>query len=113
MGYVFVGICAYYLTTLTTICKMTLLSWPVLLSVTYSQVFGAPPYNFSISDVGLISLSSFVGALIGSLLAKPIVDGVAVWMAKRNNGVSEPEFRLIAILWYSCFAGVGFFGDNS
>ena len=31
-------------------------------------------------------------------------------MAKRNNGVFEPEFRLVAIGWYAVFTAVGFFG---
>ena len=57
-------------------------------------------------------MSPFVAALIGSFVAKPIVDGGAVWMAKHNSGIFEPEFRLVAIAWYAVFAGVGFFGTK-
>ena len=84
----------------------------MLLSLISSQIFSAPPYNFDITGVGLTSMSPFVATLIGSFLAKPIVDGGAVWMAKRNSGVYEPEFRLVSIAWYAVFSGVGFFGTN-
>ena len=82
----------------------------MLVSLISSQIFSAPPYNFDITGVGLTSLSPFVATLIGSFVAKPIVDGAAVWMAKHNSGIFEPEFRLVAIAWYAIFAGVGFFG---
>ena len=84
-----------------------------MISFSASQIFSAAPYNFDITGVGLTSLSPFVAVMMGCVLAKPMVDGVAVSMAKHNNGVFEPEFRLVAIGWYAVFTAVGFFGTKT
>jgi hypothetical protein len=69
-------------TLLFTIC----VSWLVLISITLSQIFSAPPYSFSVSAVGATNLSSFVASLLATLVAGPIIDGVAKFMSTRNNG---------------------------
>lgn len=75
-------------TLLFTIC----ISWLVLISITLSQIFSAPPYNFSVSAVGATNLSSFVASVIATLVAGYVVDGVATWMSKRNHGVFGETF---------------------
>jgi hypothetical protein len=70
-------------TLLFTIC----ISWLVLISITLSQIFSAPPYNFSVSAVGATNVSSFVASVLATLVAGAIIDGVAKYMSKRNNGV--------------------------
>lgn len=70
-------------TLLFTIC----ISWLVLISLTLSQIFSAPPYSFSVSSVGATNLSSFVASLLATAIAGPVVDGVAKFMSKRNNGI--------------------------
>jgi hypothetical protein len=69
-------------TLLFTVC----ISWLVLISITLSQIFSAPPYNFSISAVGATNVSSFVASVLATLVAGGIVDGVAKYMSKRNHG---------------------------
>ncbi|EKJ73008.1 hypothetical protein NXS19_014233 [Fusarium pseudograminearum] len=91
---------------LLTIC----LNWLVLLANTQSQIFSGPPYNFSVAQVGLTNLSSFVGTFIATALAGLIVDGLAKFMAGRNNGVYEPEFRLPIIALLATLSASGFFG---
>lgn len=70
-------------TLLFTIC----ISWLVLISITLSQIFSAPPYNFSVSAVGATNMSSFVASVLATLIAGPIIDGVAKLMSKHNNGI--------------------------
>jgi hypothetical protein len=70
-------------TLLFTIC----ISWLVLISITLSQIFSAPPYNFSVSAVGATNVSSFVASVLATLVAGAIIDGVAKYMSKRNNGI--------------------------
>jgi hypothetical protein len=70
-------------TLLFTIC----ISWLVLISITLSQIFSAPPYNFSVSAVGATNVSSFVASVLATMAAGAIIDGVATYMSKRNNGV--------------------------
>lgn len=70
-------------TLLFTIC----ISWLVLISITLSQIFSAPPYNFSVAAVGAANVSSFVATLIATAVAGPLVDGVAKYMSRRNKGI--------------------------
>ncbi|KAI0574899.1 mfs transporter [Pyrenophora tritici-repentis] len=92
-------------TLLFTIC----ISWLVLISITLSQIFSAPPYSFSVSAVGATNVSSFVASLLATLVAGPIIDGVAKLMSRRNNGTFEPEFRLPVMITYLIFTANGFF----
>jgi ABC-type multidrug transport system fused ATPase/permease subunit len=92
-------------TLLFTIC----ISWLVLISITLSQIFSAPPYNFSVSSVGATNVSSFVASVLATLVAGAIIDGVAKYMSKRNNGIFEPEFRLPIMITYLIFTATGFF----
>ncbi|KAK7992060.1 MFS-type transporter [Apiospora saccharicola] len=92
-----------------TILFTTCISWLVLISVTLSQIFSSPPYNFSVAAVGASNLSSFVATLIATAMAGPIVDGCIKYMSKKNNGVFEPEFRLPIMMSYLLFTVTGFF----
>jgi len=70
-----------------TLLFTTCISWLVLISITLSQIFSAPPYNFSVSAVGATNVSSFVASVIGTLAAGPLIDGVVKLMSKRNRGI--------------------------
>ncbi|KAJ9139133.1 MFS general substrate transporter [Pleurostoma richardsiae] len=92
-----------------TLLFTTSISWLVLISITLSQIFSAPPYNFSVGSVGACNLSSFVASLIGTAVAGPLVDGVVKFMARRNKGTFEPEFRLPIVSTLILFTATGFF----
>ncbi|KIX06758.1 uncharacterized protein Z518_04734 [Rhinocladiella mackenziei CBS 650.93] len=93
-----------------TLLFTTCISWLVGISITLSQIFSAPPYNFSIISVGATNLSSFVASLIGTAIAGPAIDGVAKLMSRLNKGTFEPEFRLPVMVTYVLFTATGFFG---
>ena len=63
------------------------IAWLVLISVTVSQIFSAPPYSFTIIHVGLTKLSSFTASILGALISHPLSDRLAVYMAKHNKGI--------------------------
>ena len=69
-----------------TLLFTTCISWLVGISITLSQIFSAPPYNFSVTAVGLTNLSSFVASLLGTVMAGPLIDGVVRRMSLRNGG---------------------------
>lgn len=69
-----------------TLLFTTCISWLVGISVTLSQIFSVPPYNFSITAVGCTNLSSFVASILGTLIAGPLIDGVVRKMSLRNGG---------------------------
>lgn len=65
------------------------LTWAVGIAVTLSQIFSQPPYNFTITQVGLCNMSSFVASALAVPLGSPLSDGVAKFCARRNKGVYE------------------------
>lgn len=69
-----------------TLLFTTCISWLVGISITLSQIFSAPPYNFSVTAVGLTNLSAFVASVLGTVIAGPLIDGVVQKMSKRNGG---------------------------
>ncbi|KAL2007440.1 hypothetical protein VTN00DRAFT_8878 [Thermoascus crustaceus] len=87
----------------------TCISWLVGISITLSQIFSAPPYNFSVGAVGATNMSSFVASVIGTLVAGPLIDGLVTRMSKMNKGIFEPEFRLPIMTTYLLFTATGFF----
>ena len=70
-------------TLMFTIC----ISWLVLILITLSQIFSAPPYNFSISSVGATNVSAFVASIIATFAADYVVDGIAKFMSIKNKGI--------------------------
>jgi len=88
----------------------TTLTWIVVFSVVNAAIFTVAPYNFSVSEVGLISISPFVMTIIGEIIAGPLNDYICLALAKRNHGVYEPEFRLVLMFPVLILGVVGFFG---
>lgn len=85
------------------------ISWLVLVSFVLSQIFSAPPYNFSVAAVGATNISSFVATILGTVVAGPVIDGLVKYMSKKNKGIYEPEFRLPIMITFMVFTGIGFF----
>lgn len=72
----------------------------VLVSATSSLIFNRS-YGFTAKQTGLVSISPLVASILMSLVAGYIADFLAVFMARRNKGVFEPEHRLILMLPYA------------
>jgi hypothetical protein len=88
----------------------TTLTWIVVFSVVNASIFTLPPYNFSVSQVGLISISPFVLTIIGEVVAGPLNDYICLYLAKKNHGIYEPEFRLFLMFPVLLLGITGFFG---
>jgi hypothetical protein len=84
-------------------------SWLVVMGGVMSQLFAAPPYNFSVSAVGLVSISPLVAALL-SFVAGPANDYAVKQLARWNKGIYEPEFRLSLNVVTLILGVIGFFG---
>ncbi|KAK8030276.1 MFS transporter [Apiospora arundinis] len=90
--------------------SLKLLSWPVvfysgfsygtyliyfnILNATSSIILGSPPYSFSPSMVGLSYISCIIGTAAASAFTGVVSDRFIIRIARRNNGISEPEHRL-------------------
>jgi hypothetical protein len=96
-------------------CSLTyavLLAWSTVQTTALSTYMLDPPYNFSASQIGLMSLAPFVGSTLGSIVVGPVSDYVALQLAKRNNGIYEPEMRFWVFIPFVPFqvAGAWWFG---
>jgi MFS family permease len=64
-------------------------SWLVVMISVLAQLFSAPPYNFSVSAIGLISIAPLVASILG-FVAGPLNDWTVKKLARWNGGVYEP-----------------------
>ncbi|CAI5756203.1 unnamed protein product [Candida verbasci] len=72
--------------------------WLSFISNTQSAIYTAEPYYFSTKLTGLTNLGAFLGSVIGMFYGGNFVDYFAVKMARRNNGILEPEHRLYTMI---------------
>lgn len=77
------------------------------LNLTQSQVFAAPPYNFSSQTIGFFNFATLIGTIIGLLTAGPLSDFIAAKLTIRNHGIREPEMRLLTAIPYVIIMIIG------
>ena len=70
------------------------LIWFNVLNATASVIFSAPPYNFSPGMVGTTYVACLIGVAFGFMFTGRLSDWLAIKLARRNNGIMEPEHRL-------------------
>jgi len=66
-----------------------------------------PPYNYSNTGVALMNVPCLIGSIIGCIYAGVVSDWFTIWMAKRNNGIQEAEFRLYFLIIPAVLCPVG------
>lgn len=108
----FVVLVSYPIVTYSAIQYGFMLTWLSMGSTTVSSSFALPPYNFTPSAIGNVSIAPFVGMIFGSLYGGWFNDVSIIWLSKRNNGIYEPEFRLYSLLFanFTLTAGLFMFG---
>lgn len=89
-----------------------LLAWQTVMSAALSTYMIEAPYNFDSTQIGLMNLAPFIGTTLGSLVCGPLSDGMILRLAKRNQGIYEPEMRLWMFVPFIPFqvAGAFWFG---
>ncbi|KAI2835549.1 hypothetical protein CBS147345_233 [Aspergillus niger] len=73
----------------------------VLISAISPQFLSAPPYHLSSSAIGIYTLSSFLGIVIGYPIAGPFTDLLSRWAAARRyttNNTHHPKDRMPALI---------------
>ncbi|RDW63540.1 MFS transporter-21 [Coleophoma cylindrospora] len=86
-------------------------TWVIIQGAVADQIFEAPPYNMSAIQVGnLVGIAPLIGSALGTLVSGPLSDWLALFMAKRNNGIYEPEFRLFLVIPSLISIIIGAFG---
>lgn len=74
------------------------LSWFNVVNGILPTVLGSEPYNFDPNMIGIFYIAAVIGVSVGSYFSGQLSDTVAIYMARRNNGVFEPEHRLWVFL---------------
>ncbi|KAK6201703.1 transport protein [Scheffersomyces amazonensis] len=71
------------------------------------DVYYDPPYNYGNVGVALMNIPTLIGSVIGCFFAGKLSDYFSIWMAKRNGGIQEAEFRLWFLFVPAFIAPVG------
>lgn len=99
---------------------------------TEETYFYDPPWNYSDYGVAIMNVPTLIGAVIGCIYAGILSDYFVLWMARRNGGILEAEYRLYfslasavigtagllmfgigserALPWQVIYVGLGFIG---
>ncbi|KAK2765221.1 hypothetical protein FQN54_008920 [Arachnomyces sp. PD_36] len=70
------------------------LSWYNILNGTASPILSSTPYNWSAGLIGTAYIAPIIGAALAAVWSGVIADKFAIYLARRNKGVREPEHRL-------------------
>ena len=84
--------------------------WLIVLSESVSHIYRDESYNFTPLQVGLVYVSPFIGGVLGTAVAGKVSDLVVRFMARKNDGVYEPEFRLLMALPITISTVIGLMG---
>ncbi|RFU27083.1 hypothetical protein B7463_g9248, partial [Scytalidium lignicola] len=84
-------------------------AWYVGSAIILATIFSGPPWMFNSAQVGYLGAGPFIGGMLGSIFVAVCADPVIKWMTKRNNGVYEPEFRLVFQVVALPTSGIGMF----
>lgn len=85
--------------------------WLIVLSESVAHIYqDRDSYHFTSLQVGLVYISPFVGGVLGTAVAGKISDIVVRFMARKNDGIYEPEFRLVMALPIALSTTIGLMG---
>lgn len=76
---------------------------------TLSAVMVLPPYNFGPEQIGLMGIPPFIGVSLATMVSGPVSDRLALFLARRNHGIFEPEMRLWQALAFAALVPAGLF----
>ncbi|KAF2000761.1 MFS general substrate transporter [Amniculicola lignicola CBS 123094] len=87
------------------------IGWLIVLSESVAEVYrDRESYNFTALQVGLVYISPFVGGVLGTAVAGKISDLMVRYMSRKNDGVYEPEFRLVMAIPIAISTTIGLMG---
>ncbi|KAL4966903.1 major facilitator superfamily domain-containing protein [Aspergillus stella-maris] len=71
----------------------------IAIGTTYANILHAPPYNWPNKSASYVNCGQIVVALLALPLLGHGSDWIAKYYAKRNNGLHEPETRIISLIF--------------
>ena len=88
----------------------TMIGWTVFIGIILAAIFLGPPLFWDEVKTGYAYAGAFIGAIAGFLVAGGLADWSAKFMTRRNNGIYEPEFRIVLVIPQLVFGCAGLFG---
>ncbi len=87
------------------------IGWLIVLSESISNIYKSrDTYNFTALQAGLVYVSPFIGGILGTVVAGKVSDVIVRYMARKNGGVYEPEFRLVMAIPVAISTTIGLMG---
>jgi MFS family permease len=87
-----------------------MIGWTVFIGVILAQFFIGPPLWWGEVKTGYAYTAAFIGAILGFVVAGVLSDWSARCMTKWNNGVYEPEFRIVLVIPQMILGCAGLYG---
>ncbi|KAG5949686.1 hypothetical protein E4U60_002224 [Claviceps pazoutovae] len=88
----------------------TMIGWTIFIGVIVAVIFIGPPFFWGEEKTGFTYVAPFLGAVLGFIISGLLADPTARILTRRNNGIYEPEFRLVLVLPMLITAGIGLYG---
>ncbi len=92
------------------IAQGALIGWTVFIGVIMAEFFLGYPLWFDEVKTGYAYTGAFVGALLGFAISGVLADWSAKALTRWNNGIYEPEFRLVLVIPQLVFGVMGLYG---
>lgn len=88
-----------------------IIGWTVLIGIVIAAIFLGPPLFFTSRQAGYLYAGAFIGAIAGFLICGLVADPGIRLLTRLNNGVYEPEFRILLVGFLSLvFGAIGLYG---
>jgi hypothetical protein len=88
----------------------TMIGWTVFIGIILAAIFLGPPLFWDEVKTGYAYAGAFIGAIAGFLVAGGLADWSAKFLTRRNNGIYEPEFRIVLVIPQLVFGCAGLYG---
>jgi MFS family permease len=88
----------------------TLFGWTVLIGAIISQQYFGYPLWWTEEQTGYAYTAAFIGALLGFVIAGVLSDWSAKLLTRMNNGIYEPEFRILLTIPQLVLGCMGLYG---
>lgn len=98
--------CTNLAVTWIIITSGTITATYVAQAIILAQIFSPPPYLLTPTGIGNLFLGPFIGCVICTIVVGSLNDVFIKFCARKNNGVYEPEYRLLLTI-IGLTAGVG------
>jgi MFS family permease len=93
----------------TCLIQGAMIGWTVFIGIILAALFLGPPLFWNEERTGYAYTGAFLGAIFGFLFAGASADWSAKFMTRKNNGIYEPEFRILLVIPQFVFGCSGLF----